>query len=77
MTPPGVRDDAMHQRDVGLAHLAMFEKRVQMAMGLGVLGENDDLADLLVQAVDYIALSLQPLGQNPEKGNLFAVAFGD
>ena len=55
--PRFVASDAVDDGEVGLADLAAVELAVEMAVGRGVLGEDDDAARAAVEAVDGIELA--------------------
>jgi hypothetical protein len=64
--PAAVRGgDAVDEGEVGLADLAAVEPAVEVAMGPGVLGEDDDAAGAAVEAVDGEELAGVTVFQEP------------
>ena len=74
---PVARDDAVSQGQVHLAGPAGLELHVQVPMGLGVAGEQDHAAGVLVDPV-HDQERLAPLGAEPlEERRLLRILLGD
>jgi len=75
--PTGAGHLSVHDREVGLDYAAVLELQVHVAVKLRRLGEQDDTAHLLVQAVHHVQLLVARTVQDPEQRNVLRVAFRD